>query len=141
MTKDVLISTKGLKFRDAVNTDQLETLTSGIYYDKSNYHYVLFEEKISGFQKITKCTLKFNQNEFILMKRGLVQTRMEFRENYSDRTSYITPYGTVVLEICTKHYKLQKEDARITLYVNYELMADNEKVADSTIEICIYEKI
>ena len=44
MTKDVLLSIKGLQFEAENEAADLETITAAQYYKKNDSHYIIYEE-------------------------------------------------------------------------------------------------
>ena len=60
MTKDVLLSIKGLQFEGENDASDLETITAAEYYKKNNHHYVIYEEATEGSRDLTKNIIKWN---------------------------------------------------------------------------------
>ena len=55
MTKDVLITIKGLQsLGEAADTEEVELVAKGDYYFKNGHHYIFFEERVEGFAEPTK---------------------------------------------------------------------------------------
>ena len=48
MTKDVVVSLKGLQLAPDQQSDAVEVIAPGEYYIRNNKHYVLFEEIMEG---------------------------------------------------------------------------------------------
>ena len=51
MTKEVLLSIKGLQFEGEHDTNDLETVTAAEYYKKNDSHYVVYDD---NFRKLNK---------------------------------------------------------------------------------------
>ena len=82
MTKDVLISLRGLQFdQSGADADKIETITAGVYYEKNGNHYVLYDELIEGFEEPTKNKVKFGEHFLELSRSGAVNVYMIFEEN------------------------------------------------------------
>ena len=81
MTKDVLISVKGLQFGNDVNNDMIEIITGGSYYKKNQKHYVLYDEMVEGFEGATRNIVKFDDTMLDLTKSGVTNVHMVFEEN------------------------------------------------------------
>lgn len=156
MTKDVLITVRGLQFdrggtdADNVNTDKantgegntatIETMLPGAYYEKNGSHYILYEEMMEGFREPTKNKIKFGEHFLELDRSGPVNVRMVFDENKKTMSNYNTPYGNIPIGIDTKKIHITKEPDRITVDVDYMLEAHNEYLADYRILIDIRSK-
>lgn len=54
MTKDVLLSIRGLQFEGENDASDLETITAAEYYKKNNHHYVIYDEATEGSRDLTK---------------------------------------------------------------------------------------
>ena len=48
MTKEVLVSLKGLQLSPDEQSDAVEVIAPGEYYLRNDKHYILFEEAIEG---------------------------------------------------------------------------------------------
>ena len=48
MTKDVMISIRGIQFDNGQDGEKIESIQRGEYYFKNNTHYIMFEEIIEG---------------------------------------------------------------------------------------------
>lgn len=134
MTKDVLISMRGLQFGgDETGTEKIETFMTGTYYEKNGTHYILYDEMIEGLEKPTKNKVKFGDHFLELIRRGLVNVHMVFEENKKNRTSYQTPYGNIPIAIDTKKIHITQEPGRIIVNVDYVLEISDGYFSDCQI--------
>lgn len=140
MTKEVLISIKGLQFGEEDHEDELESITTGTYYYKNGSHYVLYEEATEGFDETSRNRLKFREHEMSLTKSGLVNVQMIFEENRKNMSSYHTPYGDIMIGIDTRTVEIEEKQEQINLKVDYALEVNYQHFADCKIEICIRPK-
>lgn len=140
MTKEILISVKGLQFGEEEHEDELESITSGTYYLKNGSHYVLYEEAMEGFEETSKNMLKFKQHEMSLTKKGLVNVQMIFQENRKNMSSYHTPYGDIMIGIDTRTVEVKESEEEIRLQVDYALEVNYQHFADCRIDIHIRPK-
>ena len=122
MTRDVYISLRGLQFEESrTDTEQIETVVPGVYYEKNGRHYVIYDEELEGFEQPVKNTVKFAYPCLELTRRGPVNVRMVFEENKKNTVDYHTPYGTILLGIYTKKIHIAQESDRIVVNVDYSL--------------------
>ncbi|NLL78152.1 MAG: DUF1934 domain-containing protein [Clostridiales bacterium] len=141
MTKEVLLSLKGLQFdTNSADGDKIETITPAEYYKRDGSHYVVFEETTEGFDESTKNIIKFKNSSLDLTKRGLVNVHMSFEENKKNLTSYVTPYGEILIGIDARSIRLNEEKERIVVDVDYALEVNYEHFADCKIRMDIRSK-
>ncbi|MBO5210123.1 MAG: DUF1934 domain-containing protein [Lachnospiraceae bacterium] len=141
MTKDVLVSLRGLQFEQSgEDPEQIETITVGNYYEKNGKHYVIYDEITEGFEELTKNRMKFNEQFLELTRTGLVNVHMVFEKNRKNMTSYQTPYGNIMIGIDTKQIQIDEQDDRIMVTVEYALDMNYEFLADCKIVLEIRSK-
>lgn len=141
MTKDVLISLRGLQFdQSEAEADKIETIMRGSYYERNNSHYILYEELMEGFEEPTKNRIKFGEHFLELTRSGLVNVHMLFEENKKNMTSYNTPYGNILIGIDTKKIHIDSNPDRIVVDVDYALDINYEYLADCKISVDIRSK-
>lgn len=137
MTKEILLSLKGLQFENSDSGQELETITAADYYRKNGSHYILYDEVMEGFDDVTKNMIKFQDNCLEVTKRGLVNVHMVFEENKKNMTSYATPYGNILVGIDTGSVLVEEEEKQIRVQVAYTLEANYQYLADCRIEMMI----
>ncbi|MCR5282925.1 MAG: DUF1934 domain-containing protein [Lachnospiraceae bacterium] len=138
MTKDVLVSVEGLQFSTESMPEKVEIINAGSYYKKNDYHYVLYDETLEGFDQVTRNMIKFRDGEAYLRKKGVINVEMQFEENQKKQSCYATPFGDVMLDIHTTGVNITEQSEQILLEVNYDLEANYEALAQCriTIRIC-----
>lgn len=140
MTKDVMISIRGIQFDNGQDGEKIESIQKGEYYLKNNTHYILFEEVMEGLDKPIKSMIKFKKGEMHLNKKGAIHVSMDFLEHKKTLSNYRTPYGTIVIGIEGKTVKLEEEEKRIVVNVDYAMDVNYEHLADCKIKIDIRAK-
>lgn len=140
MTKEILLSLKGLQIENGDGGQELETITAADYYRKNGNHYVLYDEVTEGFDDVTKNMIKFKENCLEVTKRGLVNVHMVFEEDKKNMTSYATPYGNILVGIDTGSVLVEEEEKQIRVQVAYTLEANYQYLADCRIEMMIRPK-
>lgn len=135
MTKEILLSLKGLQMDNSEDAQAMETITPADYYEKNGSHYVLYEEMMEGFTDVTKNRIKFNDSRFEVSKKGLINVHMLFEENRKNMTSYMTPYGNILIGIDTESISVEKKENQIRVEVEYTLEANYQYLADCRIEM------
>lgn len=133
MTKEVLLSIKGLQFEGENDANDLETVTAAQYYKKNDNHYVIYEEATEGFHDVTKNIIKWNGKTLDLTKKGLVNVHMIFEERRKNVTDYHTPFGSILVGIDTHQIDVEEEEDQIRVNVDYALEINYEHLADCRI--------
>ena len=128
MTKEVMVSIRGLQFDQEMDSEEIETIQWGQYYKKNDTHYIIYDE------------LMFKEHEMNLTKRGTVNVYMVFEENKKNMTSYLTPYGSILIGLDTSRVTFTEEEKEISVNVDYALEVNYEYLADCRIEMHIRPK-
>lgn len=137
MTKDVLVTIKGMQF-DGESGDTIETVNFAQYYMKNDGHYVIYDEVTEGESQTTKNILKFKGKTFELTKRGLVNVHMIFEEGQKTMTNYSTPFGGILMGMDTQKVEVtQESEKKLQVQVDYALEVNYEFLADCQIMIDI----
>lgn len=141
MTKDVLVSIKGMQF-DGDSGDTIETMNFAEYYLKNDGHYIIYDEVVEGESQSTKNILKVKGKSFELTKRGLVNVHMVFEEGQKSMTNYTTPFGDILMGMDTRKVDMVLDDAgdKMQICIEYALEVNYEFLADCQIEIDIVSR-
>ena len=78
MTKDVMISIRGLQFMEGEDGDDIETVQQGEYYEKNGADFLLYDEYLEGFPEPVKNVIRIRDREMTLTKRGILNVQMNF---------------------------------------------------------------
>lgn len=140
MTKDVMISIRGLQFLENASEDDIETVQQGEYFFRNGSHFLLFDEYMEGFREPVKTVLRFKNKELSLTKRGLLNVQMLFDEGKKNLSQYRTPYGMIMIGLDTSRVEFFEKENKIRLEVDYALEANYQYVADCRIVIEAREK-
>lgn len=145
MTKDVLVSIKGLQFADSdvseaasdEELDSIETICPGEYYFRNNGHFIIYEELIAGIAEPVKNVIKLRDKEFTISKKGPVNVQMVFSEGKKTMTDYYTPYGNIMIALDTKKVAFEEHENDLMICIAYGLEANYQFIADCNITIHI----
>ena len=71
MTKDVLLSIRGLQFvaREEEDIEPVEMITAGDYYKKNGKHYIMYDEVMEGFDGNTRNIIKLTEDSLDITKK------------------------------------------------------------------------
>ena len=78
MTKDVLLSIKGLQIGENEQNDTIEVISPGDYYFRNGKHFFMYEEVMEGQKESTRNMIKVRDNYMELTKKGAVNVHMIF---------------------------------------------------------------
>ena len=133
MTQDVIVYLTGMQFEMGAGGDSepIETVSAGKYYEKDGKHYVFYDEPVEGERTVIKNRLTFYDRTLEVSKKGPINVHMVFEENKQNLTEYTTPFGRMMIGINTGKMTidLSKEEeylltADYTLDANYEFLAE-----------------
>lgn len=148
MTKDVLVSVKGLHFSDQdVSTssndeelEKIETICPGEYYYRDDEHFAEYEEIMDGFSESVTNIIKLRDREFTISKKGPFNAQMVFLEGRKTWTDYITPFGNLMIGLETKKIEAHETATSLDIYVEYGLEVNYQFISNCHIKVHIAEK-
>ncbi len=140
MTKEVLLSLRGLQYQAGEDNDEIETITPAEYYNKNGNHYILYDEVTEGSEELIKNIIKFREDYLEVTKRGIVNVHMVFEEKKKNITNYVTPYGEIIVGVDTGRVHMTEEEERILVQVEYALDVNYVHMADCTINVDVRTK-
>ncbi len=136
MTKDVLISVKGLQLIDEQdNAEPIEVVIPGEYYFRNGHHYLRYDEVQEGFREATVNFIKANDKSMEVRKRGTTNVHMIFQPEKKNVTYYQTPFGSIQMGISATKLICQESEDNINIHVDYALEMNNEHVADCFLQV------
>lgn len=141
MTKEVLLSLKGLQFGED-GQENVTTCLPAEYYERGGKHYVVYEEVMEGFAKPVKSILKFWNEELDVTRHGVVKVHLLFKKGQRYPSEYTTPFGSFQVGVDTTKLELKQEPEKIALLVEYKLEMNAKHLAECrlTLEICPQKK-
>lgn len=148
MTRDVLVSIKGLQYADNdvresaddEEIDNIETICPGEYYCRNDGHFIVYEELVDGFLEPIKNIIKLRGKEFTISKKGPLNVQMVFSEGKKTLTDYCTPFGNIMIALDTKEVETKEREDSLDISIAYGLEANYQFIADCHITIHITER-
>ena len=117
MTKEVLVTIQGLQFdaesQNDEEMDKIESIYPGEYYFRSGSHYILYDELVEGEAAPIKNVIKLRDREFTITKKGIINTQMVFTEGKKNMTSYVTPFGNIMIALDTEKIEVKETEEKI----------------------------
>ncbi len=125
---------------DGSNPDKFELETLGSFYEKNGKFYIVYEEtELTGF-KDTTTTVKIFADGVLLMRKGGVESRMEFVLNKKRLCNYNTPYGVIPVATELSEFSYDFDEKGGKAKIRYSLDFNNEKFAINTLDITVEMK-
>lgn len=140
MTKDVLLTIKGLQLFEGTGSDEIETIYPGEYFYRNQSHFILYDEQPEGIPEVIKNMVKLNDREFVITKKGPVTVQMVFEEGKKTMTDYNTPFGNIMISMDTSKLEVEESEDRLKIHIEYALEANYQFVADCKIDMEIASK-
>jgi uncharacterized beta-barrel protein YwiB (DUF1934 family) len=135
MTKDILLSIRGLQMGEGDRQDVVETISPGQYYFRNSKHFFLYEEVTEGSSKTTKNMIKVSEDYMELTKKGEVNVHMIFEKNKKNVTYYYTPFGSLLMGIDAHRVEVTEKEDELRVEVEYALELNNEHLANCHIRL------
>ena len=137
MTKDVLLSIRGLYTEDNDEEDSIETLAPAEFFIKEGVYYIFFEEILDDTTGITKSRIKYSEKCFELTRKGELSVHLLFEEGKKTLNTYQMPYGTLVVGLDTRLIEKTETEDEIKIRIDYAMEINYQQVSDNTIEVVI----
>ncbi|MBR3516704.1 MAG: DUF1934 domain-containing protein [Lachnospiraceae bacterium] len=137
MTKEVLISIKGLQFEGPMDDrhEQVELIVAGSYYCKNGVHYLMYDEQMEGFPEPSRTLIKIAPERVEMSKTGGFAVSMIFIEGQKNMSSYRTPFGNMMMAVDTTGIHIQETEDSLDLEILYHLDMNYEFFAECRVEI------
>ena len=140
MTKDVLIKISGLQAMDG-ESDDVEIITAGDYFQKNGKHYIIYEEAMEGFEGTIRNVIKVTPRKMDVLKSGVATAHMVFEQDQKALTRYVTPMGEMVVGFSTNRIQLEENENSLKVSVDYSLDINYDHISDCSIvlDVCSRE--
>ena len=115
----------------------LLSIYPGEYYFRSGSHYILYDELVEGEAAPIKNVIKLRDREFTITKKGIINTQMVFTEGKKNMTSYVTPFGNIMIALDTEKIEVKETEEELKIHIDYGLEANYQYIADCQIAVTI----
>ena len=130
MAKDVLVSVRGTQYMDS-ESDSIEVITSGTWYEKNGRQYLMYEETYEEMQVTTKNTVKITPNLIEVTKKGAIASKMIYELGKKHMSNYMTPMGLIVLGITTKEIFVEADEEKLQAEIRYAMEMNGQFVSEN----------
>lgn len=117
--------------------DTVVTSAKGKYYLKNDCIYIVFEEYDKELNQSTQSMLKIKENSVDLIRKGGINTKLSFKKDMKYASSYVTPFGVVLMAVETSELTILKSEKQMTIMIEYKTEMDDKYIADNKLNIVI----
>ncbi len=135
MTRDVLITLRGVQQMPQGDPQEIEMIVPGEYFFEDGTHTLVYDEIMEDLSGNVHNVTKFSSEVLDVTRTGVVETRMIFHPGEREMTHYETPMGEILIEIDTQELKLTESEDLLSLVVDYSLGMNYEPVSLNQISI------
>ncbi len=139
MSKNVIISVKGIQTDIEKDTNTLELITEGKYYQKGSNYYITYKESEVTGMLGTTTTLKVGDGIVSLMRFGKVNSQFVFQKGLKHISSYETEYGNYTIGVYADNVEISINDAGGEIRVGYQIEIDNHSTGRNDFYMLIRE--
>lgn len=108
----------------------------GEYYQRGDYHYVIYRTKDEESKAEIKTLLKYKEDYLKVTRTGQLNHQQEFKLGLCGKSKYRTPYGTLDMSHDTKRITVKK-DGHTKIKVIYDLYINDVEQGAMEIDIKI----
>ncbi len=106
-------------------TDTIEQSAKGSYYEKGDKKYILYKTEENNI--ITSTIIIIENGTVIIRRKGEIESNMHFVRGETTTSSYILPYGKMIIHINTEAINDSLNIYGGELSLKYELLIQGEK--------------
>ncbi len=139
MKKDVIITIKGLQNFEDSDSDSVELVTNGRFYEKGGNYYISYKEsELTGLGDTTT-TMKIENNRVTIMRFGETQTHMVFEEGQKHISYYDMGFGAFTIGVSTKCIDKNLSDSGGRMKIDYAMEINNAVTGENAVCVDIRE--
>ncbi len=135
MTKDMIISIRGMQDYEGADNDSIELVTEGTLRPAENGWILSYEEsELTGLEGTTT-TIQVEGERVSLQRTGAVCSQMVFEEKRKHLSLYNTPYGAMEVSVAAKSVRHDLSEAGGEIEVTYRIELDHALAGENTFRI------
>jgi len=134
MTKDVQLTICSEQISPEGESDSHEQVLQAQFFERNGSSFLLYEEALEDGQAL-QSHLKWKNKRVELVRKGALEAYMVFEETLRHRTEYQTPYGSLMLDVCTYKLKVEEKEDEIAICIEYFLEMGGEIFSRCRIKI------
>lgn len=115
----------------------VEVDTEAVYEKKGHLHTVIYKELPKDACIETETRLIFSENRLTILKKGEVNSKMEFEKGIKLGNDYMTAYATFFIETDTKELSFTEKESSFDFFVSYDLYMNGGIVSESEVRFSV----
>ena len=137
MTKDVIISIRGMQAYDGADKDSIELMTEGtLSREEDGWTLSYVESELTGLEGTTT-TIQVEGERVSLQRTGAVTSQMVFEEKRQHLSLYDTPYGAMELSVAARRVRYDLSETGGEIEVTYRIELDHAMAGENTFRITV----
>ena len=142
MEKDIIVIIRGINDSEEEDSEIVETTCLGTYYCKNNKEYIVYTEYMDQKEGTnpTRSTVRIDSDQVVLSRAGDISGQMVFSLGRNHLVYYETPFGMMEIRILTKKLNIDREEHRMALRIEYEMVINDQPRGMQTVDIQIYDR-
>ena len=137
MAETAMLTLIGRQRDESGEESVTESRAAADYYQKGDSSYILYEEALDDSGDVVNNTIKCNGSVLEMTKRGKIRSRMLFEAGQTHRTDYVTPYGTLPLEVATRTAEFTRGDSQTEIRLEYTLTSGGQFLSDCSLHLSL----
>lgn len=115
--------------------DIIESKLGGQMFQKGDSVYLLYDEILDENSQPVKSQIKIMPGQMQLRRSGDVTVTMLFEKGKTNKTGYITPYGTFAMCVYTSNLSYEIREDYLKIDVEYELELNDAPLSKCNMHI------
>lgn len=133
MKKNVMVSFKSFNKYEEDNSDKIEFLTKGSFFEKDGKYYLKYEEKNENESVTT--TLKIEDNKVTILRYGAANTQMIVEKGKKHLNYYETPHGSFTIGVYSDNIDININEKEGNINLNYDVEFNNVIASRNIIKV------
>ncbi len=139
MKKQVLITVRGSNQYEQDQTDAVEFLTTGDFYEKQGKYYIRYEEADQSGLPDTTTTLKIEPSRVTITRFGRNNSQMVIEQGKKHIGHYETPYGGFTVGVISESADIHVSEAGGKLDLKYDVELNDMITSRNNISVTFKE--
>lgn len=119
------------------DAETIELVTDGVYCrSEDGYQVYYVESEVTGLQG-TSTTVDITPESITVERKGMLNSKMQFREGKKDRFLYDTRYGAATMELETRKVKARFDDFGGELRIDYVVNMEHTVASRNTLNMSV----
>lgn len=139
MTKDVMISIRGLQEYENADNDSIELVTAGTLERTEHGYSLSYQESAITGMEGTTTSFEISPRMVTLTRTGMVCSQMVFEAGRRHLSLYQTPYGSMEVGVAARSVRSTIGEQGGELEIDYAIDIDHALAGENTFHIKVKE--